>query len=98
MAAPASVEQSDTLCSCGRPEEHIVARSYTLDGVRVELWSTGDITGRLGAYPPGMGQSRGPRALEVGRVAWTDISLYEWRELAALLKRARRRVMQERAA
>ncbi len=79
-------------CSCGRTEEHIVARSYTLDGVRVELWSTGDITGRLGAYPPGMGSSRGPMGLEAGRLAWGDISLYEWLELAALLRRAHQRV------
>ena len=94
MAAQPSSESS---CSCGRADEHIVARSYTLDGVRVELWSTGDITGFLGAYPPGMGGSRGPMGLEAGRLAWGDISLYEWRELASFLRRARRRVA-ERAA
>lgn len=91
MASPA-----ESPCSCGRVDEHIVARSYTLDGVRVELWSTGNITGRLGTYPPGMGGSRSPMGLEAGRLAWADISLYEWRELASLLRRARRRV--ERAA
>ena len=92
MSAP-----PESPCSCGRSDEHIVARSYTLDGVRVELWSTGDITGRLGTYPPGMGGSRGPMGLEAGRLAWADVSLYEWRELASVLSRARRRVA-ERAA
>jgi hypothetical protein len=34
-------------------ELHVVARGYTFDAVRVELWSDGSITGRMGTYPPG---------------------------------------------
>lgn len=40
-------------CSCGVAELHVVARGYTFDAVRVELWSDGSITGRMGTYPPG---------------------------------------------
>lgn len=89
------------MCSCMNPEPHVVARSETYDGIAVELWSDGDITGRLGTYPPGMGHNRDPEvALEASRAVWYNITLYNFGEIPLLitLKRAEVRVLRDRRA
>jgi hypothetical protein len=82
-------------CSCGCTEDHVIARARTFDGVAIELWSSGDITGRLGQYPAGLSKARAQgAALRAARLAWGEISLYVWSELGDLVKTARRALVQ----
>lgn len=79
------------VCSCLDPDPHVIARSRTFDGVMLELWSDGDITGRLGRYPPGIGHTRNKElAQSVARAVWGNLALYEWHEIADLVRHARR--------
>jgi hypothetical protein len=80
-------------CTCGKTEDHIIARQLSNDGVRLELWHSGVITGRLGTTPPGIGRSRlDPRA---SQVAWQDACLYDWSEIGGLVKAARKALAQK---
>lgn len=86
---------STDVCSCGCTEDHVIARAQTFDGVAVQLWSSGDITGRLGTYPAGLGKARSRvTALGAARLAWDEISLYDWAEVATLVKTARKALEQ----
>lgn len=76
-------------CSCGEVSSHVVARRVTADGFPVLLWSDGAVTGRAGAYPPGLGPVRGPRAAVVGRAVLREVELYNWDEIPALVRVAR---------
>ena len=52
----------DTLgCSCGDGAPHVVARRCTIDGIPVEIWHDGAITGRMGRAIPGVPVAR-PRS------------------------------------
>jgi hypothetical protein len=77
------------MCSCGNPQDHVIAKSVTADGVMLERWSNGDITGRMGQYPTGIGKARSAKAAEAADKIWANISLYDWAELPALIKAAR---------
>jgi len=81
-----------TPCSCGCKEPHVIVERRTADGVTVCLWSDGDVTGRLGSYPRGLGRIKTPsdRAVQAGRFALDRACLYDWRELAHLVKTARK--------
>ena len=81
------------ICSCGNPKDHIIARQLSDDGVRLELWHSGVITGRLGTTPPGIGRSKlDPRA---SQLAWQDASLYDWAEIGKLVRAARKALAQK---
>lgn len=84
------------VCSCGEAANHIVARGKTFDEVAIVLWHDGMITGRLGTYPRGLAPGRWKFIEhEAGALAWADASLYDWSELGALFKAARRAVTQK---
>lgn len=83
-------------CSCGETALHVVARRSTADGVSVEVWHDGAITGRSGVALPGVPVAR-PRTsvgLERARRAAAlfadEVSLYDVAELPRLYACARR--------
>lgn len=93
MNATAETAQNPALCTCGRVDDHIIARQLSNDGVRLELWHSGIITGRLGTTPPGIGRSRlDPRA---SQLAWQDACLYDWAEIGKLVRAARKALAQK---
>lgn len=81
-------------CTCGKTDDHVVARRMSADGVHLELWSTGEITGRLGLYPPGLGRARSHSRFRAAALAWDDVCLYDWAEIGALVKAARKALEQ----
>jgi hypothetical protein len=67
-----------------------VARRKTADGITALLWSDGAITNRMGGYPSRMGMPRDPAgALRIGRKIMGEIELYDWTELAGLVRKVR---------
>jgi hypothetical protein len=91
-------------CTCGNSELHAIARRTTADGVTVALWSDGDITDRLGFRIRGVGKTRGAgpaaldRALRVGWLVMNNVCVYDFSEVAALVKAGRRAVEQHMMA
>lgn len=84
------------MCTCGNSEPHVIARRTTSDGVAVEIWHDGAITGRLGRAIPGVPIAR-PRTLksiEISRTAAnfvaSTVELHEVTELPRLVARARK--------
>lgn len=84
-------------CSCGLAVEHIVAKRRTADGETVQLWHSGDLTGRFG-YPPGVMRAVSAVARAARRHAWAVVELYDWSELAALIIASEGRVRAQQAA
>lgn len=72
------------ICSCGESKSHVIARRLTSDGLRVQLWSDGSISGGFGALP-GV-PSRVPRdrdtALAAGWMFLGWVELYDREEIA----------------
>ncbi len=83
-------------CSCGVAIDHVVARRRTADGEALELWHSGDVSGRFG-YPPGLKRAQGRVAREARRRAWAVVELYDWAELAALVASHEAEVRAEQA-
>lgn len=83
-------------CSCGEKGPHIIARRRTMDGVEIEFWSDGGVTGRLGIYPKGLGPTRGSSGthLRAPQLIMGDVCLYDWAEIGPLVKAARRALTQ----
>jgi hypothetical protein len=81
-----------TRCSCGCREAHVVAERRTADDVAVCLWSDGEVTGRLGIYPRGLGKLRtsSDRYLCAGWLALNEVCMYEWSEVAQLVRTTRK--------
>lgn len=83
-------------CSCGDSTPHVIARRETLDGVRVEIWHDGAITGRIGRALPGVPIAR-PRtdqslmlARKTAALFSGEVELYDVAELPRLYDCARR--------
>lgn len=83
-------------CSCGGGEPHIIARRTTADGIGVEFWHDGAITGRTGLALPGVPIVR-PRtadatdlALRSASLVSGDVELYDLSDLPRLYMCARR--------
>ena len=83
----------ETTCSCGRTEEHVVAKRTCYDGLIVELWSDGDVTCILGRGLPGIGMPRTAEAkranLRAARAIFDDACIVTRGEFVEMLKRAR---------
>jgi hypothetical protein len=78
------------VCSCGHDRAHVISRRLTADGISVELWSDGPITGRFGFALPGVPVVR-PRtveslhvALRAGRLLTGEVCLYDVTDLGDL--------------
>lgn len=83
-------------CSCGRADNHVVARATTFDGSSVSRWHDGSITGALGLWPRGIGRSRfGWQQRAAAELLWPNVSLYDYAELPQLIRLARRAVVQK---
>lgn len=82
------------MCTCGRTDDHVIAERQTFDGVRVCIWSNGDLTGALGIYPRDIGKTHGASQIRVARLIQDEISMYDWAELADLIKMARKAIVQ----
>jgi hypothetical protein len=87
---------TNTGCSCGERGAHVVARRETADGIAVQIWHDGAVTGRYGRALPGVPVAR-PRttdAIERERAASNliadEISLFGLSELPRLYACARR--------
>jgi hypothetical protein len=80
------------LCTCGDTEPHVIARRTTADGIAVEVWHDGAITGRCGRARalPGVPIAR-PRTAEAFHLARRaasllagEVCLYDLAELPRL--------------
>jgi hypothetical protein len=40
-----------TACSCGETAPHVIARRETADGIAIQIWHDGAVTGRHGLAP-----------------------------------------------
>jgi hypothetical protein len=70
--------KTQTKCSCGTLEDHIVARRKTLDGICILVWNDGKVTDRMCRYLPGC--SKKPKDIS----EFSDrVSLYNLSELPA---------------
>lgn len=84
------------ICSCGESAPHVIARRSTADGIGVEIWHDGAVTGRLGRALPGVAicRPRSVKALESARLASSlisdDISMYDCAELPRIYDTARK--------
>lgn len=87
---------SCTSCTCGDPTPHIIARRTTADGIGIEIWHDGAITGRMGFKLQGVPVAR-PRTASAVLLAQAtaalfagDVELYAADELGRLYECARR--------
>jgi len=83
-------------CSCGETAPHVIARRETADGIAVQIWHDGAVTGRHGRALPGIPVAR-PRTAEAierersaARLLADEISLYDLAEVPRLYECARR--------
>ena len=83
-------------CTCGDPRPHTVMERQTFDGAYLELWHSGELTGRGGYGFPGVPIVR-PRdeaarllALDAGRLAIRESELFYADDVPALYAAARR--------
>lgn len=85
-------------CGCGEKKSHEVARRRTADEKQVVLWSDGLVSGAMGFNLKGIGAPRSEferrKALEAGWLVMGDVELYDYAEVPALVKAARRAVKQ----
>lgn len=79
-----------TMCSCGDPTAHTIARRVTADGIGVLLWDDGGVSGVLGYRLQGVPMRR-PRnaeshslALRAGRLFMDELCLWKANELGML--------------
>lgn len=81
---------SGATCTCGCAEPHVVMSRMTADGLIVELWSDGPVTGAVGLGLPGipMRRPRTPEALRValkaGRLLLGEVCIHDRADLADL--------------
>lgn len=95
-AAPAAIVATylPVFCTCGEPEPHVIAHRLTYDGVGVNLWSDGAITGVLGLKLKDVPirrpktQEDADRLRKVGWLALGEVCIRKVDELPALLKAA----------
>jgi hypothetical protein len=82
-------------CSCGESRPHVVARRTTADGVSVEVWDNGAITGRFGFKLEGVPIAR-PRtqnavdlARRAGQLFAGEVCIHDAADLGALYEACR---------
>jgi hypothetical protein len=81
---------------CGERDPHVVARRQTADGMPIEIWHDGAITGRLGRAIPGVpvARPRSSRGVELARAAASlvagDVEIRTLAEVPRLVAYARR--------
>lgn len=84
------------LCSCGESAPHVIATRHTADGIAVQIWHDGCVTGRFGIALPGVPcvRPRTAEAIERERAAASlladEVSLYDLAELPRLYAACRR--------
>lgn len=87
-----------TTCSCGGSAPHVIAKRETSDGIAVQIWHDGAVTGRYGRALPGVTvvRPRTDEAVERERRAALlladEVSLYDLAELPRLYACARRAI------
>ena len=85
---------SPTFCTCGEPEPHVIAHRLTYDGIGVNLWSDGAITGVLGLKLRGVPirrpktQEAADRLRKAGWLALGEVCIRKVDELPGLLEAA----------
>lgn len=83
-------------CSCGEFEDHIIGKARTADDKVVSLWSDGLVTSGMNYYIKGIGRARSAadrrKDVEAGWLAFGDVELYDFAEVPALVKAARKAV------
>lgn len=83
-------------CPCGETAAHVIARRETADGIAVQIWHDGAVTGRHGRALPGVpvARPRTPGAVErergAARLLADEVSLYDLAEVPRLYECARR--------
>ena len=82
-----------SVCTCGNPHEHVIARRVTADGKHVLAWDDGTLTWALGYAIRGSAHPRTPeareRARQAARLVLEDVCLFDADEVPALIKAAR---------
>lgn len=85
-------------CTCGVATDHLVATRRTADGKSVQLWSDGQVTWGLGYGMRGVGRARyysvRQRNLQAGWIVIGDVELYDAAEVPALVRAARKGMLQ----
>jgi len=80
-------------CTCGNPDDHVIARRVTADGKHVLAWDDGTLTWALGYAIRGSASPRTPEGRErARRAAWLvldDVCLFDADEVPALIRAAR---------
>src|SRR5512139_3438245 len=83
-------------CSCGETSNHVIAKRSTADGIAVQIWHDGMVTGRFGHGLPGVPivRPRTAEAVERERRAASlfadEVILYDLAEVPRLYDCARR--------
>jgi hypothetical protein len=83
-------------CSCGEIAPHTVMRRTTADGIAIDIWHDGAITGRLGRALPGVPitRPRTERAIDLARatasLVASEVEIHDAAELPRLYACARR--------
>jgi hypothetical protein len=91
-----AVTMTANTCSCGESAPHVIANRATADGISVQIWHDGCVTGRFGRALPGVPcvRPRTPEAVEreraAARLLCDDLSLYDLAELPRLYAACRR--------
>lgn len=84
------------MCTCGDPNPHVIMRRTTADGIEVNLWDDGAITGALGIGLPKVPLARPKTADAVKRarsIAWLmlgEVCLYNQADLPDLYLAAKK--------
>src|SRR5690606_11738239 len=90
---PASGGRRVMTCTCGNPDDHVIARRVTADGKHVLAWDDGTLTWALGYAIRGSASPRTPEGRErARRAAWLvldDVCLFDADEVPALIRAAR---------
>ena len=79
-------------CTCGTTRPHVIARRSTADGVSLEFWSDGAVTGRMGMGLYGgvpLKSENLPLYLQAAQLVAGEVCLYEASEVRQLVRVAR---------
>ena len=89
-------------CKCGETKPHVIMRRMTADGIEVNLWEDGAVTGALGMGLLGVPLARPKtqeaidRARAIGYLMLGDICIHDREDLADLYAAAKRAAARDR--
>lgn len=87
---------TESVCSCGSTEAHVVARRKTFDDISVQFWSDGAVTCGINTYVAMAPRSafRRRAAVKANWLVTDRVSLYDHAELRGMVDAAREAMSQ----